>query len=226
MEHTLMQQQTSGRSAPLGRATRGVRSGAAWAALCLLAAWLPACVVAPLPPPVVVVEEPPPEPVPPPWPDPPRRPPPPDDPPPPPRHPPQQPPEAHREIHGVHVPPDRVPREGACRLWFADVPPDRQPASMSCGRARREAQRTGGWVIWALGPQSYRSGAVAAEDFGPHGLHGVPPDRLPPPGRCRLWFDGVPPDRQPPPGPCQAVIRRQGAEGGRVLYMPASDLRR
>jgi hypothetical protein len=249
MEHTLMQQLTPGRSATAThvaphmtlhpaspaapcavphRATDGARRPrAAWAALCVLAALLPACVVAPLPPPVVVVEEPPPEPppAPVPWPEPPRRPPPPAYPPPPPRQPLPRP-EAHRVIHGVHVPPDRVPREGACRLWFADVPPDRQPASMSCGRARREAQRTGGWVIWALGPQSYRSGAVAAEDFGPHGLHGVPPDRLPPPGRCRLWFDGAPPDRQPPPGPCQAVIRRQGAEGGRVLYMPASDLRR
>ena len=107
----------------------------------------------------------------------------------------------------------------------ADLPPDRQPERMTCAKARRDAQRTGGWVIWAQGPESFRSGTVAAEDFGPHGLHGVPPDRLPPPGWCRLWFEGTPPDRQPPAGPCAEVARRRGSEGGRLLYMPASDLR-
>jgi hypothetical protein len=203
-----MQQHTQGRS---GRQARPRLAG--WA-LGLLAAGMSACVMTPLPEPVVI-EEPPPPPAPPPSPPPP--------PPPPPRSP---PPENHRLVRGVHIPPDRVPQGSACRIWFADLPPDRQPPAMSCGQARNKAQRTGGWVIWALGPESYRSGVVAAEDFGPHGLHGVPPDRLPPPGQCRLWFEGLPPDRQPRAGPCHLVRRRQAAEGGRVLYMPASDLRR
>ena len=37
--------------------------------------------------------------------------------------------------------------------------------------------------------------------------------------------EGTPPDRQPPAGPCAEVARRRGSEGGRLLYMPASDLR-
>lgn len=203
----------------------------------LVALLLQACVVAPPPPvvvrrpaPPVVVEVPVPVPVPaepaPPvyYPPPPHWPPP--QPQPTPRPAPPAPPaETYRLIQGVHIPPDRVPPEGTCRVWYADLPPDRQPERMSCAKARRDAQRTGGWVIWAQGPESFRSGTVAAEDFGPHGLHGIPPDRLPPPGFCRLWFEGTPPDRQPPAGPCAEVARRRGAEGGRLLYMPASDLR-
>lgn len=201
----------------------------------VIAVLLQACVVAPPPPvvvrrpapPPVVVEVPVPvaaEPAPPPYyPPPPHWPPP--QPQPAPRPAPAPPAEPYRLIQGVHIPPDRVPPEGTCRVWYADLPPDRQPERMSCAKARRDAQRTGGWVIWAQGPESFRSGSVAAEDFGPHGLHGVPPDRLPPPGWCRLWFEGTPPDRQPPAGPCAEVARQRSAEGGRLLYMPASDLR-
>lgn len=218
------------------RVSGGLAHKSAWILPGLLAVLLQACVVAP--PPVVVARRPPPpvvvevpvpapaEPAPPVYyPPPPHWPPPPPQPQPVPRPPPAPPAETYRLIQGVHVPPDRVPPEGTCRVWYADLPPDRQPERMSCAKARRDAQRTGGWVIWAQGPESFRSGTVAAEDFGPHGLHGVPPDRLPPPGFCRLWFEGTPPDRQPPPGPCAEVARRRGAEGGRLLYMPASDLR-
>ena len=214
----------------------GVRLGA-WVVPGLVALLMQGCVVAPppvvvarRPAPPVVVEVPVPVPVPaepaPPtyYPPPPHWPPP--QPQPTPRPAPPAPPaEPYRLIQGVHIPPDRVPPEGTCRVWYADLPPDRQPERMSCAKARRDAQRTGGWVIWAQGAESFRSGTVAAEDFGPHGLYGVPPDRLPPPGFCRLWFEGTPPDRQPPAGPCAEVARRRGAEGGRLLYMPASDLR-
>lgn len=122
-----------------------------------------------------------------------------------------------------HVPPDRVPARGRCKVWFRDVPPDRQPPSMSCGKARADAREWGGMVIWARGPGSYQDGRVQAEDFGRHGLYGVPPDRLPPPGACRVWRDHVPPDRQSPPESCRSAQRYAREEGGRVLYMPGPD---
>ncbi|WNG28630.1 hypothetical protein F0U62_35000 [Cystobacter fuscus] len=123
-----------------------------------------------------------------------------------------------------HVPPDRVPREGLCRIWYRPLPPDRQPAAMSCGHAHRTASRHGGLVIWASSPRSFQTGEVAATEYGPVSFDGVPPDRLPPPGSCRVWLDGMPPDRQPPPMSCPDASAYQRRHGGRVLFMPASDL--
>lgn len=122
------------------------------------------------------------------------------------------------------IPPDRVPPHGTCKVWFRDVPPDRQPPPMSCGKARADAREWGGMVVWARGPESYQSGQVSAEDFGPHRLNNVPPDRLPPPGMCRLWHDNLPPDRQPPPQSCRSALHDVRREGGRVLYMPGTDI--
>lgn len=131
--------------------------------------------------------------------------------------------QAHGHASGgrsFNVPPDRVPPRGACKVWFTGLPPDRQSPPMNCGKARADARRWGGMVIWASGPESYRDGRVAAEDYGSHRLHGVPPDRLPPPGMCRVWRDNAPPDRQAPPESCASASRHAQAEGGRVLYMP------
>ena len=95
---------------------------------------------------------------------------------------------------------------------------------MSCGHAHRTASRHGGLVIWASSPRSFQTGEVAATEYGPVSFDGVPPDRLPPPGSCRVWLDGVPPDRQPPSMSCQEASAYQRHHGGRVLFMPASDL--
>jgi hypothetical protein len=126
--------------------------------------------------------------------------------------------------HVFHVPPDRVPPPGLCRIWYRQLPPDRQPPPMSCERAHAIAAGHGGRVIQAISPRSFETGEVAATPYGPSNLRGVPPDRLPPPGWCRVWFDGNPPDRQPPPMHCASAERYARFSGGRVLYTPGSDV--
>lgn len=125
----------------------------------------------------------------------------------------------------LQVPPDRVPPPGLCRIWYDELPADRQPAAMSCARAHRVARNHGGQVIWVEPDRASRDGVVASTDYGPVDFGGVPPDRLPPPGYCRVWLDGVPPDRQPPPAQCPAAERDAERMGARLLYMPSSDVR-
>jgi hypothetical protein len=124
------------------------------------------------------------------------------------------------------VPPDRVPPPGTCKVWFEGLPPDHQSPPMSCEKAHADASRWGGWVIWSIHPPSAHTGQVGGKDYGPHGLLGIPPDLLPPPGLCRVWNDRAPPHRQQPPMRCQRAFDLQSRIGGRVLYMPGSDLRR
>lgn len=122
--------------------------------------------------------------------------------------------------HAFQVPPDRVPGHGLCRIWYDDLPPDRQPPPMPCHRAHHVARRHGGRVIWAESGRAHQDGRVASASYGYVDFSGVPPDRLPPPGSCRVWLEGVPPDRQPPPGPCPHAEREARRTGGRLLYMP------
>lgn len=129
-------------------------------------------------------------------------------------------PPAHGAQGFFFVPPDRVPGRGLCRIWYDDLPPDRQPPPMSCDRAHHVARRHGGRVIWAESSRAHRDGRVASASYGFVDFRGVPPDRLPPPGFCRVWLEGVPPDRQPPPGPCEHMEREARRMGGRLLYMP------
>jgi hypothetical protein len=140
-------------------------------------------------------------------------------PPPPERVEPAVPPHRHA-VEEFSVPPDRAPGEGLCRIWFDDLPPDRQPPPMSCDRAHHLARRHGGRVIWSESARARQDGRVASASYGYADFRGVPPDRLPPPGSCRVWLDGVPPDRQPPPGPCPHAERDAQRTGGRLLYMP------
>jgi len=165
-------------------------------------------------PPPRPVRRPPPQETPPP-PPPERRPPPPAAPPPEPT-----PPRAQRWFR---VPPDRVPDRGLCRIWYDGVPPDRQPPPMECGRAHRIAEHHGGRVIWAASDRAFQDGTVATTEYGEVELRGVPPDRLPPPGYCRVWIEGVPPDRQTPPEECPAAEREARRTGGRLLYMPSAE---
>jgi len=143
-------------------------------------------------------------------------------PPPPPRDEPPPPPPAGA---AYHVPPDRVPEPGLCRIWFDGLPPDRQPPSMTCARAHRVARNHGGRVIWAASARSLQTGDVLSTVYQYVDLGGIPPDRLPPPGYCRVWLDGVPPDRQPPPTQCPQAERDAARMGGRLIYMPSSDVR-
>ena len=66
---------------------------------------------------------------------------------------------------------------------------------------------------------------ASAEGYGYEGVN-VPPDRLPPPGLCRVWFPERPPDRQPPSAPCDVLrgnlpygaILLDGGPGGGGYY--------
>lgn len=131
-------------------------------------------------------------------------------------------PEPDRDDRGddFHVPPDRVPAHGLCRIWFDDLPPDRQPPATSCERAHHVARRHGGRVIWTEPRHGHGDGRVASASYGRVDFTGVPPDRLPPPGSCRVWLDGVPPDRQPPPTSCARAERDAARVRGRLLFMP------
>lgn len=130
-----------------------------------------------------------------------------------------------RPIGNFLVPADRVPAEGLCRIWYDQLPPDRQPATMSCARAHRLARNHGGRVIWAKPAPPGQEGEVSSVEYGRVDFEGVPPDRLPPPGYCRVWLDGVSPDQQPPPGKCPDAEREAQEKGGRLLYIPSSDVR-
>jgi hypothetical protein len=123
------------------------------------------------------------------------------------------------------VPPDLVPPRNLCRIWYDGIPDDRQPPSMTCARAHRVAREHGGRVIWAADDAAYQDGKVATTDYGRLDFEGVPPDALPPAGWCRVWKDGLPPDRQPPPARCPDAERDARREGGRLLYMPSSDVK-
>lgn len=125
----------------------------------------------------------------------------------------------------AQVPADLVPPVGRCAIWYPGIPVRRQPPAMSCNRAHAEAESWGGVVVWREPARGGRAAQVATFDYGPHRLKGIPPDRLPPPGQCRLWIDGIPAHLQPAPGGCDQMEARQRVSGGRLLYMPATDLR-
>lgn len=123
------------------------------------------------------------------------------------------------------IAPGLVPPLGACRIWYAELPGERQPPFMSCGRAHEIAQRHGGRVVKAISKKSFHDGSVLSQDYGPGRFAGVPPDRLPPPGLCRAWYERAAPDRQPPPMNCDQAEKLVRENGGRLLYMPGSDLK-
>jgi hypothetical protein len=135
------------------------------------------------------------------------------------------PPPTTRPTATFQVAPDRVPRAGLCRIWYEGIPDERQPPAMTCARAHRVAREHGGRVIWADSDQARQDGKVASIDYGRLDFEGVPPDALPPAGYCRVWKDDLPPARQPPPGRCPDAEREARREGGRLLYMPSSDVR-
>src|SRR4029077_3601808 len=47
-----------------------------------------------------------------------------------------------------NVPPGQLPPAGQCRVWYDGQPPGHQPAPTDCATARREAERSGGRVIY------------------------------------------------------------------------------
>ena len=56
--------------------------------------------------------------------------------------------EAQGRGNAGRIPPGHLPAAGECRVWIDGVPPGRQPAPTSCSRARYDAQRWGGRVIY------------------------------------------------------------------------------
>lgn len=46
------------------------------------------------------------------------------------------------------VPPGQMPRAGQCRVWYDGRPPGKQPAATDCATAERDADRTGGRVLY------------------------------------------------------------------------------
>jgi hypothetical protein len=130
-----------------------------------------------------------------------------------------------RGVSSFRVPPSHVPPLGQCAIWYPGLPASHQPPAMSCNKAHADAETWGGVVIWAESAAARRSGEVAYVRYGPHGLNGIPPGMLPPPGRCRLWLPDRPDGQQPPPADCRRIEAQQRTSGGRVLYMPGSDLK-
>lgn len=47
-------------------------------------------------------------------------------------------------------------------------------------------------------------------------LPDIPPDHMPPPGRCRIWIPGQPLNQQPTPGDCK-VLRRHVPPGAWLI---------
>lgn len=56
--------------------------------------------------------------------------------------------EAQGRGNAGRIPPGHLPAAGECRVWIDGVPPGRQPRPTSCSRARYDAQRWGGRVIY------------------------------------------------------------------------------
>ena len=130
-----------------------------------------------------------------------------------------------RPTTSFQVSPDRVPRGGLCRIWYEGIPEGRQPLPMTCARAHRVAREHGGRVIWAASDGAYQDGKVASVDYGRLDFEGIPPEAMPPAGYCRVWKDNLPPDRQPPPARCPDAEREARRDGGRLIYMPSSDVK-
>lgn len=122
------------------------------------------------------------------------------------------------------IAPNLVPALGYCRILYAELPLDRQPPPMSCGRAHGIAGRYGGRVVQAISRKSFQDGGVLGLDYGAGRFADVPTDQLPPPGLCRAWRERTPPERQPKAMPCPEAERLVREHGGRLLYMPGSDL--
>ncbi|HVS01012.1 MAG TPA: hypothetical protein VMW27_30620 [Thermoanaerobaculia bacterium] len=63
--------------------------------------------------------------------------------------------------------------------------------------------------------QSKQYDKAQSKDRGPQN---IPPGHLPPPGRCRVWYDGRPPGQQPAVTDCATARREAARNGGRVIY--------
>jgi hypothetical protein len=124
-----------------------------------------------------------------------------------------------RGVSSFRVPPGNVPPVGQCAIWYPGLPASHQPPAMSCNKAHADAETWGGVVIWAESAAARRSGEVAYVRYGNHGLNGIPPGQLPPPGRCRLWqpqaaaarWAATAASRLPPHRGAAAHQRRAGA---------------
>jgi hypothetical protein len=51
----------------------------------------------------------------------------------------------------------------------------------------------------------------------------MPPQMMPPVGKCRIWVEGVPPSRQPAPTDCATALRQKPANGTVIYGPPARD---
>ena len=69
----------------------------------------------------------------------------------------------------------------------------------------------GGCVLEA---RAYQGGPSASP--APAAQLGIPPGHMPPPGKCRIWFQGKPPGQQPPPGNCNK-LRHQVPPGAYLV---------
>lgn len=130
-----------------------------------------------------------------------------------------------RKPSEVRIAPELVPPLGLCRILYAGIPARRQPPPMTCGRAHEIAERHGGRVVKAISNKSFQDGGVLALEYGPGPFGGVPAERLPAPGSCRVWYERTAPERQPPQMACPRAEQLVRENGGRLLYMPASDLK-
>ena len=57
-----------------------------------------------------------------------------------------------------------------------------------------------------LEARAYNGGPSASP--APAAQLGIPPGHMPPPGKCRIWYQGKPPGQQPPPGNCNKLKHR------------------
>lgn len=105
---------------------------------------------------------------------------------------PQQQPQPYPNQSYNGIPPNYLPPPGKCRLWYSDRPLEGQPAAGDCKKLKKKVPANA-TLIYPPNEQPNTQGV------------NVPPEYMPPPGKCRVWHPELPPRLQPPVGKCKQL---------------------